>query len=166
MYIVLGVVLVELLTGQKPICSTRSLEEKSLATHFILSLKETRLFDIIDAQVMKEGGKEEIMAVANLAKRCLNLNGKKRPTMKEVTIELEGIKMSHMPLSVQQNFKEGGSKVVESHMPFSAQQNFQDGECVVELTGPLNGVSTSTSSSLDYARAIPSDDHPLLYNVV
>ncbi|MBA0628711.1 hypothetical protein Godav_023384 [Gossypium davidsonii] len=32
--------------------------------------------------------------MAKLAKRCLNLNGKKRPTMKQVTMELELIKAS------------------------------------------------------------------------
>ena len=89
-----GVVLVEILTGQKPICPTRSQEEKSLATHFILSLQESYLFDILDARVIKEGGKEEIMAVAYLAYRCLNLNGKKRLTMKEVAMELEHIRVS------------------------------------------------------------------------
>ncbi|KAK9924179.1 hypothetical protein M0R45_032562 [Rubus argutus] len=60
-----GVVLAELLTGEKT-----------------------------DVRVMKDGGKEEIMKVANLAKRCLNLNGRKRPTMKEVVAELEGIQLS------------------------------------------------------------------------
>ncbi|XP_057998157.1 wall-associated receptor kinase-like 2 [Hevea brasiliensis] len=63
-----GVVLVELLSGEKPICS-RSSEE--IPCH-----------------------EEEIIEVANLAKRCLNLNGKKRPTMKEVAMELEGIQAS------------------------------------------------------------------------
>lgn len=32
------------------------------------------------------------MAAANIAYRCLNLNGKKRPTMKEVTTALEAIR--------------------------------------------------------------------------
>ncbi|KAF5752505.1 putative wall-associated receptor kinase-like 11-like [Tripterygium wilfordii] len=32
--------------------------------------------------------------MANLARRCLNFNGKRRPTMREVTIELEGIRGS------------------------------------------------------------------------
>ena len=71
-----GVVLAKLLTGKKPICSIRSQEEKSLATHFILSLQESRLFDILDARVVKEGGEEEILALSNLAYRCLNLNGR------------------------------------------------------------------------------------------
>ncbi|TKY72412.1 Wall-associated receptor kinase 22 [Spatholobus suberectus] len=87
-----GVVLVELLTGQKPISSLRPMEAKSLASYFILCIEENRLFDIIDERVMKEGLKEHIIAIANLASRCLELNGKKRPTMKEVTLELEGIR--------------------------------------------------------------------------
>ncbi|KAM7279486.1 hypothetical protein ACFE04_006620 [Oxalis oulophora] len=86
-----GVVLAELLTGQKPICSSRSEEGRSLATYFILKLEANLLLDIIDGQVMKEDNKEEIMAVAVLARRCLHLNGRSRPTMKEVTMELERI---------------------------------------------------------------------------
>ena len=40
-------------------------------------MEENNLFDIIDAQVMKDAKKEEIIVVANLAKMCLNLTGKK-----------------------------------------------------------------------------------------
>ncbi|KAL6144169.1 hypothetical protein ACLB2K_054864 [Fragaria x ananassa] len=90
-----GVVLVELLSGQKPISSTRSQEEgRSLATHFIILMQDDRLFEIVDAQVLKEASREDILVVANLARRCLNLNGRNRPTMREVTAELEGIQMS------------------------------------------------------------------------
>jgi serine/threonine protein kinase len=88
-----GVVLAELLTGEKAISSERTQEPRSLATYFIQSVEGNNLFDIIDCQVLKEGKKEEIFAVANLAKRCLNLNGKKRPTMKEIAIELEAVQM-------------------------------------------------------------------------
>ncbi|GFS40802.1 wall-associated kinase family protein [Actinidia rufa] len=84
-----GVVLVELLTGEKPILPPRLEECRSLASHFILSMEENRLFDILDSRVRKEGGKEEILAVANLANRCLDLNGKKRPTMREIVIALD-----------------------------------------------------------------------------
>ncbi|KAK9950157.1 hypothetical protein M0R45_005659 [Rubus argutus] len=97
-----GVVLVELLTGKKPISAvTRSTEEeqeqeyRSLATYFIVSMQEDRLFNILDARVANEGSKEDIMIVANLARRCLNLNGRNRPTMREVITELEAIKMSN-----------------------------------------------------------------------
>ncbi|XVF65404.1 hypothetical protein PTKIN_Ptkin09bG0246100 [Pterospermum kingtungense] len=89
-----GVVPVELLTGQKPISSTESEEARSLASYFLHSMKKNSLFDILDPMVRKDGPQEEIIAVAMLAKRCLNLNGKKRPTMKQVAMGLEWIKES------------------------------------------------------------------------
>ncbi|GJR32442.1 hypothetical protein Tco_1108674 [Tanacetum coccineum] len=57
----------------------------------------------IDAMVIKEGTRDELLAVANLAMRCLNFNGKNRPTMKEVAVELETIRTSHIPSAVQTN---------------------------------------------------------------
>ncbi|KAG5562329.1 hypothetical protein RHGRI_005156 [Rhododendron griersonianum] len=89
-----GVVLVELLTGKRLILSAKSDEGGSLTPHFLLTMKENRLFDILDAQVVKGVGKEEILAVAHVAKRCLSLNGKKSPTMREVVMELDAIRMS------------------------------------------------------------------------
>ena len=141
-----GVVLVELLTGQKPICPTRPQEEKSLATHFILSLQESRLFDVLDARVVKEGGKEEIMAVAYLAYRWLNLNGRKRPTMKEVATELEHIRASLPYLKVEQIFEENTS--------------------IMEMTGPLGSTSSSGISCLNCSKASSSDEQPLLFNTL
>ncbi|XP_059590135.1 wall-associated receptor kinase-like 22 isoform X1 [Vitis vinifera] len=142
-----GVVLVELLTGQKPICSTRPQEEKNLATHFILSLQESRLFDILDSRVVKEGGKEEIMAVAYLTYRCLNLNGRKMPTMKEVITELEHIRVSPPSLKVDQNFEENA--------------------CIeMETSGPLDSTSSFRRSCLNYNKASSSDEQPLLFNTL
>ena len=98
-----GVVLIELLTGEKPVFSTRSEEGRSLSAYFILSMNKNHLFDILDDQVKKEGDKEEVIIVANLAKRCLHLNGKKRPTMREVVTELQGIRKTS---DNQQNYEE------------------------------------------------------------
>uniref|UniRef100_A0A803QE05 Protein kinase domain-containing protein n=1 Tax=Cannabis sativa TaxID=3483 RepID=A0A803QE05_CANSA len=91
-----GVVLVELLTGEKAISITRSKEGKSLATYFLISMEEDRLFEILDSRLIKESenhNRDQIIAVSNLAKKCLNLNGRMRPTMKEVSGELERIRM-------------------------------------------------------------------------
>ncbi|XP_062081334.1 wall-associated receptor kinase-like 1 [Humulus lupulus] len=90
-----GVILVELLTGQKAISAARSEEGRSLATYFIMTMEEnsSSLFDILDGQVLKEAPKEEIIVVADLAQRCLHLNGRNRPTMKEVAKELEMIQV-------------------------------------------------------------------------
>ncbi|KAM7497121.1 hypothetical protein LguiA_021535 [Lonicera macranthoides] len=83
-----GVVLVELITEENAVSSTRE-EGRSLALHFKLAIKENRLNDILEARFAREGDEEEIKRVANLAKRCLNSNSKKRPTMREVAMELE-----------------------------------------------------------------------------
>jgi len=113
-----GVVLAELLTGEKAISSTRTQESKSLATYFIQSVDENNLFDIIDSQVLKEGKKEEIILVANLAKRCLDLNGKKRPTMKEVSMELEAVQMLQKAPKLQQIYEELEYVQAEMHGPW------------------------------------------------
>ncbi|CAL5410759.1 unnamed protein product [Camellia sinensis] len=89
-----GVVIVELLTGQNPISSTKSEESRSLVTHFMESMEENCLLEILDPRIVKNGQTKEMIVVAYLAKRCLNLNGKKRPTMKDIAVELEGIRMS------------------------------------------------------------------------
>lgn len=101
-----GVVLAELLTGRKPISAvTRPQEEehRSLATNFIVSMQKNCLFDILDARVRKEGKGTEIRVVSNLARRCLDLNGRNRPTMREVTMELEAIQMLAETTSTAQN---------------------------------------------------------------
>ncbi|KAL9413569.1 hypothetical protein AB3S75_042121 [Citrus x aurantiifolia] len=89
-----SVVLVELLTGQKPIRLVDVEENRSLATYFLEVINENSLFEVLDAQVLREAEKEEVITVAMVAKRCLNLNGKKQPTMKEVALELVGIRAS------------------------------------------------------------------------
>lgn len=105
-----GVVLVELLTGQKAVSLTSSQEARGLVSYFNHSMEENNLLDIFDAQVKEEGAPEETLAVANLAKRCLDMNGKRRPTMKEVAVELEGIQKAS---DVQLNLK--AANVVIGH---------------------------------------------------
>ncbi|GFZ18686.1 hypothetical protein Acr_27g0004250 [Actinidia rufa] len=47
-----------------------------------------------------------LTGIAHLGKRCLNLNGKTRPTTKETAIELEGIRMPQGVYTTQKNFHE------------------------------------------------------------
>ncbi|KAJ0079642.1 hypothetical protein Patl1_24565 [Pistacia atlantica] len=107
-------------------------------------MKENRLFDILDARVLKDGEKEEIMTVANLTKRCLNLNGKKRPTMREVAIELAGnIREPNGALLEQQKYEE---------------IDFVDSEIIDHST-------TSSSLSIgSVSNHVTLDDHPLISN--
>ncbi|KAJ1383835.1 Wall-associated receptor kinase, galacturonan-binding domain [Sesbania bispinosa] len=87
-----GVVLVELLTGQKAVSFQRPEEERSLALHFLSYLENGRLFEILDFGLLNEENREEIQEVAVLASKCMGLKGDERPSMKQVEIELKGIR--------------------------------------------------------------------------
>ncbi|XP_008229609.1 PREDICTED: wall-associated receptor kinase-like 1 [Prunus mume] len=142
-----GVVLVELLTGQKPISFRRSQEEgKSLATYFITSMQLDRLFEILDAQVVKGGSKADIILVADLARRCLNLSGRKRPTMREVTAELEGIQMSEKTSNGGENYEEVEYVRTDSIEPWDVASS---------STGTGPGLDGGPSSSLHEIPLLP-----------
>ncbi|KAG6672364.1 hypothetical protein I3842_16G053800 [Carya illinoinensis] len=89
-----GVVIAELLTGEKALSMDRPESERNLAMYFVTALKEDRLLQIIDDRIVKEGNIEEIKEVANIAKQCLKVRGEDRPSMKQVTKELEGLRLS------------------------------------------------------------------------
>ncbi|CAN1287508.1 Wall-associated receptor kinase-like 2 [Linum perenne] len=72
------------------------LEERSLVAHFISATKEEEhgLIRILDPVVSREAREADLVSIAELAVRCLRLNGKKRPTMREVAMELDGLRNS------------------------------------------------------------------------
>ncbi|KAB2011412.1 hypothetical protein ES319_D09G018200v1 [Gossypium barbadense] len=122
-----GVVLIELLTGQKPISAEQSEPVRSLNS----------LFNILDPMVVKDGPEQEIIVVALLAKRCLNLNGKRRPTMKQVAMELELIKAS-------------GGNVIEDH-----------GDEESEIDDIIHSWETNPSCSMSRTITTNSETFPL-----
>ncbi|XP_052476840.1 wall-associated receptor kinase-like 22 isoform X2 [Gossypium raimondii] len=132
-----GVVLIELLTGQKPISAEQSEPVRSLVSYFLDSMQENSLFNILDPMVVKDGPEQEIIVVALLAKRCLNLNGKKRPTMKQVALELELIKAS-------------GGNVIEDH-----------GDEESEIDDIIHSWETNPSCSLSRTVTTNSETFPL-----
>ncbi|XP_047309627.1 putative wall-associated receptor kinase-like 16 [Impatiens glandulifera] len=87
-----GVVLAELLTGKKPLSADRPQEERCLSSLFLLAMKDNKLFQVLEPRVVREGTLEQLQLVATLVKKCLSMNGEDRPTMKEVAMELEGLK--------------------------------------------------------------------------
>ncbi|XP_040996207.1 wall-associated receptor kinase 3-like [Juglans microcarpa x Juglans regia] len=88
-----GVVLAELLTGEEAISSNRPESYKNLAMYFGSAVKEDRLHHILEDHIVNEANIEPIKEVANLARACLMLRGEDRPTMMEVAMELEGLRI-------------------------------------------------------------------------
>ncbi|CAN8311274.1 unnamed protein product [Cochlearia groenlandica] len=125
-----GVVLVELITGEKPISFLRFQENRTLATYFLLAMKDNKLLDIIDPRIRDDCKLEEVTVAAKLAWRCLNLSGKKRPSMREVLMELERIRS---PCGESQ-----------PHVQFTEKHDVE--EVAVELTfGVESGVTAPMS---------------------
>ncbi|KAK7303667.1 hypothetical protein RJT34_14579 [Clitoria ternatea] len=125
-----GVVLVELLTGKKPFSFDGPEAERNLAMHFLCCLKQDHLFDVLQVGIWNEENKQEIMEVSILAAKCLRLNGEERPTMKEVVMELEGIRVleKHPWINSDQNLEESqyllheASSRIYEHGDSSSQQ--------------------------------------------
>jgi len=87
-----GVVLAELLTSKKAVFSNVTESDRNLSASFVTIVKEDRVLQILDNQIIDEGNIEELKEVANLVKRCLSVSGEDRPSMKEVAMKLEGLR--------------------------------------------------------------------------
>ncbi|WVZ50150.1 hypothetical protein U9M48_001436 [Paspalum notatum var. saurae] len=87
-----GVLLVELLTRKKP-SSYLSADGDGLVSHFVNLISEENLAEILDPQVIEEGG-EEVQQVAILAASCIKLRAEDRPTMRQVELVLGGLQTS------------------------------------------------------------------------
>ncbi|PIN19041.1 Serine/threonine protein kinase [Handroanthus impetiginosus] len=88
-----GVVLVELLTGRKALSYDKPEKEINLANFFLYTLRKDRLFEIIEGNIVSDETREQIIEVSKLAKKCLNVRGDDRPTMKEVAMELDALRL-------------------------------------------------------------------------
>ncbi|XP_059453792.1 wall-associated receptor kinase 2-like [Corylus avellana] len=127
-----GVVLVELLTGEDVLSFNRSEKDRSLAMYFLSSLKDDRLFEILENRIVEGGNKEQINEVVKLAKRCLSVKGDERPTMKELATELEGIRKT------------------ETHSWVNAQSNLEEAEHLLGETSHAYDYSERSSSIVGY----------------
>ncbi|KAJ7940927.1 Wall-associated receptor kinase, partial [Quillaja saponaria] len=128
-----GVVLVELLTGRKALLFDKPEEERSLAMYFLSYFIEDRLFQVIKSGLVNEGNKETVKEVARLAARCLKLKGEDRPSMKEVGMELEGLRRT------------------EKHPWVRMDLNLEESEYLLpDMSGAyVDGESTSVNTACD-----------------
>jgi serine/threonine protein kinase len=108
-----GVVLLELITGKTAIYSDGTEEKKSLASSFLLALKENRLQSILDRNTM--GARMELLQeVAQLAKRCLTVEGEERPFMTEVAEKLRSVRSTWREQLIEHANEESGCLLVNS----------------------------------------------------
>ncbi|PIN08856.1 Serine/threonine protein kinase [Handroanthus impetiginosus] len=129
-----GVVLVELLTGKTALSFARPEEDRNLANLFLSIMKQERLFEILEDNVVKQENNEQLMKVALVAKSCLYVKGDDRPSMKEVAIELEGLILG------------------EKHPWIQTEHSGEDKESMLEagFSGSINvGEGNSTSIGFD-----------------
>ncbi|XP_059629583.1 wall-associated receptor kinase 3-like [Cornus florida] len=140
-----GVVLAELLIGEKAISFDRQEKDRNLAMYFVSSMKEDRLFHILDKRMLNDRSFDELKEVAKLAKRCLRVNGEDRPTMKEVATELEGIirMMERHPLIEVDLHTEETEQLLIHSLPSDGYKGVVDGH---------NGCTTSTTIGYDSIR--------------
>ncbi|KAB5514829.1 hypothetical protein DKX38_028735 [Salix brachista] len=130
------------ISRSKPISFTRSEEQGiSLAMYFLMAMEINCLFDILDPQVVKQGKKEDVVMVANLARSCLRLNGKERPTMKEVTMVFERIQKSE-------------NLIVQREIEYDRKE---------VMGAPWDATSTSTISNFGISASASLDEKPLLH---
>ncbi|CAL9201610.1 unnamed protein product [Musa hybrid cultivar] len=87
-----GVILLELLTGKKPVFSIEHENRQNLSIYFLQAMREKHSFDLVEERIMKEGTKQELLEIIQLIEMCLKLNGIERPTMKEVEHKLQSLR--------------------------------------------------------------------------
>ncbi|KAH9292241.1 hypothetical protein KI387_042574, partial [Taxus chinensis] len=86
-----GVVLVELLTGLKPLLSQEGIVH-TLYDHFLSAIHHNRLTEILDSNVVNEENQAQMENMSRLAQACLQQKGRARPSMREVVEELAWIR--------------------------------------------------------------------------
>ncbi|CAA7020159.1 unnamed protein product [Microthlaspi erraticum] len=143
-----GVVLVELITGEKPVSFLRSQENRTLATYFTHVMKENKLFDVIDARIRDGCKMNQVTPAGKIARKCLNMKGRKRPSMREVSMELEKIRTSSEDIQphdeyISDNDEDNEQRVMDVDIGVETLKK----EFVTAPASQYNVASSSLSSS-------------------
>ncbi|CAH2033817.1 unnamed protein product [Thlaspi arvense] len=145
-----GVVLAELITGEKPVSSQRPQNTRTLATYFLVAMRDDRLFDIIDPRIRDGCMLEQVKVMAKIARLCLNLTGERRPSMRDILVELECIRSSPHGVSL--------------HLGCIVENDEEDDQAVevISRRETFNIDIASTSAyQYDYGAAMSTDVEPL-----
>ncbi|KAK3437912.1 hypothetical protein EUGRSUZ_C02543 [Eucalyptus grandis] len=112
-----GAVVVELLTGKKPTSFiTKSGESINIIHYFISSVKDKTLSDVINFEAASEVEMERVGMAAEIAAKCLDQSGAKRPVMMEVAEQLTRINQELNNSTVEEENKETESEVDKENL--------------------------------------------------
>ncbi|KAM2619509.1 hypothetical protein TB1_035658 [Malus domestica] len=142
-----GVVLMELLTSKVALSFARPEEERNLASLFVCAMEEDRLNQILDQDIVNDGNIQTVKHVANLAKGCVRLKGGDRPTMKEVAMELEGMRTTS-------NHSWGKADFTPEETQYYLGSPSSDTYSTVAVRGDFSG----TKGSMEIQMLMPYDD--------
>ncbi|KAJ4890054.1 Wall-associated receptor kinase-like 8 [Raphanus sativus] len=108
-------------------------------------MRNERLHEILDARIKEECDQEEVLAVAKLARRCLNFNSEHRPTMREAFTELDRM----------QSKTKGGDQI-------QAQQNGEEHTYIQIAIPESMSLSYSSPYTLVENSSFSPDSKPLM----
>ncbi|XP_009792200.1 wall-associated receptor kinase-like 8 [Nicotiana sylvestris] len=121
-----GVVLAELLTSQKAVSLDTNNYDQGLVMRFKSSLKQGRILDIVDPEIVELVNEEVILAVAKLAKRCLKFNSRERPYMKEVATVLDQLRNTRSDVICGNSFQDNVSLRSESSSSYVSDSQIEE----------------------------------------
>ncbi|EYU41289.1 hypothetical protein MIMGU_mgv11b019220mg, partial [Erythranthe guttata] len=102
---------VVLLTGRKPLSTDKVQHEMKLATYIALYVTKNLLLKVIEPRILRQGSLDQIAEVAEIVKKCVKLKGEERPTIKEVTMELERLRKFNLQAHKQEEIIPDGNMV-------------------------------------------------------
>ncbi|CAK9313555.1 unnamed protein product [Citrullus colocynthis] len=138
-----GIGLLELITGKKAVSFEGPEAEINLAMYVLCAMKEDRVVEVVEKGMATEANIGQIKEAAKLATKCLRIRGEERPSMKEVAMELEGLRVL-----IQANEKlestgeamvgylvqsDGGSESTSNQFTASGSTNVVDDSMKVEI---------------------------------
>ncbi|KAK9200739.1 hypothetical protein WN944_015937 [Citrus x changshan-huyou] len=128
-----GVVLVELLTGSKLISCMAFNEQLSMVPYFLHCVENNSWRQILNFIVVDEVEMNEIAIVAKLASKCLIMSGTERPTMKQVSEELDRLRGLHENFWAKKNNEDSEHLLGESSTYATAVISQPDTQTVVSI---------------------------------
>ncbi|XP_021837157.2 proline-rich receptor-like protein kinase PERK3 [Spinacia oleracea] len=135
-----GVVLLELLTGRKPVEMSQPSGKENLVTWARPILRDKdRLEELVDPKLQGNYPKEDFLRVCTIAAACVAPEANQRPTMGEV---VQSLKMVQRVTEYQDASATGSANMPRPNLRQSSTTFESDGTSSIFSSGPYSGLST------------------------